>query len=241
MVRQIACAALLCGLVQPGWSQDAHGQKTSLDLDGKSPMEILQEWDGGKRVLFWSAPDKTWIEVFHAKQFTGLVDDERSFFKRIVADGRQWQWRNEGFVPLVAEVAVPAEQTSEADFQAASAVFAADLAELPANGAGNFTFLHQTGAGEGIKVVQLATTTICAAGGSECPLVVLRPQQPPKAYFVRLDSAWGLSDQGGKVYLEYQLDNAVARIDLDTGAEVEISLVAPRAAPSPPSHPRHAD
>lgn len=80
-------------------------------------------------MLFWSVPDGLWIEVFHGRDVTGLVDDPRSYFKRIVAGGRQWQWRNKGFVPLIAEEAVAAGPASAEDFAAAIAPFSDDLAE----------------------------------------------------------------------------------------------------------------
>ncbi|WJS87221.1 hypothetical protein [Paracoccus sp. TOH] len=239
--RHIAFAALLGVLSQPAFAQVNAPEKTTLDLDGKLPPEQLQEWEGGKRVLFWSVPDGAWIEIFRAGNVTGLVEDNRSFFKRIVADGRQWQWRNEGFVPLVAEVAVAAGPTNDDDFDAAVSIFEADLAEKPSNGAGNMTFLHRTEKGEIVKAVQLATTTICAAGGSECPLVVLRPGRDPQAYFFSLDSAWGFFEAGGKLQLEYQRPKAVVQVDMATGNETELEMIEPKAAQSPPNHPRHVE
>ncbi len=239
--RHIALAALLGVLSQPAFAQVNAPEKTTLDLDGKLPPEQLQEWEGGKRVLFWSVPDEAWLEIFHAGNLTGLVEDDHSYFKRIVADGRQWQWRNEGFVPLVAEIAVAAGPTSDEDFEAALSIFEADLAETPANSAGNMTFLHRLETGETVKAVQLATTTICAAGGSECPLVVVRPGREPQAYFFSLDSAWGFFETDGRLFLEYQRPTGVMQIDLDTGKETELEMIQPKAAQSPPNHPRHVE
>lgn len=239
--RHIVLAALLGVLSQPAFAQVNAPEKTTLDLDGKLPPEQLQEWEGRKRVLFWSVPDGAWLEIFRAGNVTGLVEDDHSYFKRIVADGRQWQWRNEGFVPLVAEIAVAAGPTSDEDFEAALSMFKADLAEIPANGAGNMTFLHSLETGETVKAVQLATTTICAAGGSECPLVVMRPGRDPKAYFFSLDSAWGFFETDGRFFLEYQRSTSVMQIDLDTGKETELDMIQPKAAQSPPNHPRHVE
>lgn len=237
----IALAALLGVLSQPAFAQVNALEKTTLDLDGKLPPEQLQEWEGRKRVLFWSVPDGAWLEIFRAGNVTGLVEDDHSYFKRIVADGRQWQWRNEGFVPLVAEIAVAAGPTSDEDFEAALSIFEADLAEKPANSAGNMTFLHRLETGETVKAVQLATTTICAAGGSECPLVVVRPGREPQAYFFSLDSAWGFFETDGRLFLEYQRPTGVMQIDLDTGKETELEMIQPKAAQSPPNHPRHVE
>lgn len=239
--RHVAIVALLGALSQPAFAQVNALEKTTLDLDGKLPPEQLQDWKGGKRVLFWSVPDGAWLEIFHAGDVTGLVEDDRSYFKRIVADGRQWQWRNEGFVPLVASVAVAAGPTSDEDFNAALSIFEADLAEKPANGPGNTTFLHRLKTGETVKAVQLATTTICAAGGSECPLVILRPGHDPKAYFFSLDSEWGFYEAGDKLFVEYQQPTSVVQIDLDTGKETELEMIKPKAAQSPPNHPRHVE
>lgn len=239
--RHIAFAALLGVLSQPAFAQMHAPEKTTLDLDGKMPPEQLQEWEGGKRVLFWSVPDSAWLEIFRAGDVTGLVEDGRSYFKRIVADGRQWQWRNEGFVPLVAEIAVAAGPTSDKDFSAAVSVFEADLAEKPTNSPGNMTFLHRLETGETLKAVQLATTTICAAGGSECPLVILRQGRDPKAYFFSLDSEWGFFEAGDKLFLEYQEPSSVVQIDLHTDKETELEMIEPKAAQSPPNNPRHVE
>lgn len=241
IARHIALAVLLGVLSQPAIAQVNAPEKTTLDLDGKLPPEQLQDWEGRKRVLFWSVPDGAWLEIFRAGSVTGLVEDDRSYFKRIVADGRQWQWRNEGFVPLVAQEAVAAGPTSDEDFSTALSIFEDDLAEMPANGAGNMTFMHRLETGETVKAVQLATTTICAAGGAVCPLVVMRPGHDPKAYFFSLDSAWGFFEAGDTLVLEYQQPTAVVQIDLDTGKETELEMIEPKAAQSPPNHPRHVE
>lgn len=79
------------------------------------------------------------------------------------------------------------------------------------------TYLFRSGSGETIKGVRLATTSICAEGGAQCPLVVLREGQPPKTIFINLDLPWGFLEADGRVFVEYQLEAAVSQIDLGTG------------------------
>lgn len=240
-LRYIAIAGLAGLLTNPVLAQDNPADRTVIDLDGQAPAELLQEWQGGKRVLFWSVPDGLWIEVFHGRDVTGLVDDPRSYFKRIVAGGRQWQWRNKGFVPLIAEEAVAAGPASAEDFAAAIAPFSDDLAETPENSPANMTYLFRSGSGETIKGVRLATTSICAEGGAQCPLVVLREGQPPKTIFINLDLPWGFLEADGRVFVEYQLEAAVSQIDLGTGAVTQLNMIEPAPAQSPPRNPRYVE
>lgn len=103
------------------------------------------------------------------------------------------------------------------------------------------TFLHRLETGETVRAVQLATTTICAVGGSECPLVVMMPGQDPQAHFFSLDSAWGFFERNDKLFLEYQKPMGVTQIDLNTGEEIELEMIEPKVAQSPPNHPRHVE
>lgn len=240
-IRQIFAAIIVAAMPFSGVAQESVPGKDTLDLDGKLPPEQLQDWNGGMRLLFWSAPDGLWIEIFRAASVTGLVDDDRSFFKRIVADGRQWQWRNIGFVPLVAEPAVASGPTTDADFTAALAAFEADLGEVPGNSPANLTFLYTTAAGETVRAVRLVTSSICAVGGSTCPLVVLREAQPPKPVFFSLEGAWGFFEVGGKLLVEHQEEAGVMQIDVETGAVNRLEAVVPMAAEAPPKNPRHVE
>ena len=239
--RQIMAALVLAATPFSGFAQESVPGKDILDLDGKLPPEQLQDWNGGKRVLFWSVPDGLWVEIFRANSVTGLVDDDRSFFKRIVADGRQWQWRNVGFVPLVAEPAVASGSTTDADFAAALAAFEADLGEQPDNSSANQTFLYTTAAGETVRAVRLVTTSICAVGGSTCPLVVLRDAQPPKPVFFSLEGAWGFIEEEGNLLVEHQEELGVVQIDVETGTVNRLEAHVPMAAEAPPKNPRHVE
>lgn len=241
LLRYIAITGLAGLLTNPVLAQDNPADRSVIDLDGQAPVELLQEWQGGKRVLFWSVSDGLWIEVFHGRDVTGLVDDPRSYFKRIVADGRQWQWRNQGFVPLIAEEAVAAGPTSAEDFATAIASFSDDLAETPENSSANMTYLFRSGSGETIKGVRLATTSICAEGGAQCPLVVLREEQPPRVIFINLDLPWGFLEADGRIFVEYQLETAVSQIDLGTGAVSQLNMIEPAPAQSPPRNPRYVE
>lgn len=240
-IRQIFAALVLTATPFSGLAQESVPGKDTLDLDGKLPPEQLQDWSGGKRVLFWSVPDGLWIEIFRASSVTGLVDDDRSFFKRIVADGRQWQWRNVGFVPLVAEPAVASGPTTDADFAAALTAFEADLGEVPDNSSANLTFLYTTAAGETVRAVRLVTSSICAVGGSTCPLVVLREARPPKPVFFSLEGAWGFFELGGNLLVEHQEEVGVMQIDVETGAVNRLEALVPMAAEAPPKNPRHVE
>lgn len=240
-LRYIAIAGLAGFLASPVLAQDNPADRSVIDLDGQAPAELLQEWQAGKRVLFWSVPDGVWIEVFHGSDVSGLVDDPRSYFKRIVADGRQWQWRNRGFVPLIAEEAVAAGATNAEDFAAAIAPFSDDLAETPENSPANMTYLFRSGSGETIKGVRLATTSICAEGGAQCPLVVLREGQLPRVIFINLDLSWGFQEAGGRIFVEYQLETAVSQIDLETGTVAQLMMIEPAPARNPPRNPRNVE
>lgn len=239
--RNLAIAASLVCFAQAAVAQGDATQRAPLDLDGRMPAEQLEDMGGYKRVLFWSSESGIWLEVFRAKAITGLVEDSQSYFKRIVADGRQWQWRNEGFVPLIVNEAVAAGPVSNADFKEALQPFEADLASLPENGSANLAFLHRPQDAEPIKAVWLATTSVCAEGGASCPLVILRPGRDPRAIYISLDSAWGFYEAKGKTYVEYQRQAEVVQIDLETGAETVLAMIEPTTASSPPKEPRHAE
>lgn len=233
--------ALIAALSTSASADDSGQEKSTLDLDGRLPLELLQDRSGQKHILFWSVPDEAWLEVFQGANVTGMVDDNHSYFKRIVADGRQWQWRNSGFVPLVADEAVPAGTTSDADFEDAIGLFADDLAELPENSPANMTFQLETGAGEEIKAIRLASTSICLAGGSQCPLVILREGHEPQSYLISLESSWGFFESGDALFVEYQQPTSVVQINLETGEESQLEMIPPRIALSPPKEPRHVE
>lgn len=239
--RQIVAALLLFATPCSVFAQESVPGKDILDLDGKLPPEQLEDWQGGKRVLFWSVPDGLWIDIFRAKSVSGLVDDDRSFFKRIVSEGRQWQWRNIGFVPLVSDPAVASGPTTDADFAAALVPFETDLGEIPGNSPANLTFLYTTASGENVKAVRLVTTSICALGGTTCPLVVLREARPPKPVFFSLDGTWGFFEAGDNLLVEHQEEKGIMQIDVETGVVNRLEAVVPVAAESPPKNPRHVE
>ncbi|WP_299592500.1 hypothetical protein [uncultured Tateyamaria sp.] len=240
MKPALQCIALVCALATPASAQDSFRTKIDVDLDGAAPDELVEHWQDGQRVLFWSKSDALWVEVFRGQDIVGFVDDPRSYFKRIVADGRQWQWRDVGFVPLIADQAVAAGVASDADFAAAIIPFQNDLASTPENSAANLAYLFRAKSGETLKAIHLATTSICTGGGSVCPLVIIRDGKEPSVVFVKLDLPWGFFEAKDRIFVEYQLDEGVTQIDLDTGAVSDLVLIEPVSAESPPRRPRDA-
>jgi hypothetical protein len=234
-------AGVLGLLAFPVFAQDRAGARWEIDLDGKVPPEVIQVWGGGHRVLYWDEKERAWIELYHGSTVIGLVDDPKSFFKRIVSDGRQWQWRNVGFVPLVAEPAVAAGQASEEDFAAAIAPLIGDLAEAPENSSANILYLFKRKNGPEVRAVRLASTVLCSEGGSVCPLVVQREDQPPLAVSFSLDAPWGFNEVGGRLYVEYQKDNELVQVDVVTGTTQNLGVIAPKKAEGQIREPRRYD
>lgn len=238
-VRPIVVAAIISLSGLPALSQvDNPADRRLLDLDGASPEEMLQNVPGGQRLLFWSEPNSVWVEVFRAPSVEGLVDDPRSYFKRVVAGGRQWQWRNEGFVPLLSAPAVVSGTASDDDFTEAMTLFSGELAEAPENSAANMVYQFAAPDGQKFKAIQLATTGLCMNGGAVCPLVVLQEGREPIAHLHNLTQEWGFHHENGRTFIEFQSDTSILQIDLANGAERQLAMIAPVAAPNPPRHPR---
>ena len=238
-VRPIVIAAFVSLSGLPALSQvDNPSDRRLVDLDGASPDEMLQNTADGQRLLFWSEPDTVWVEVFRAPSVEGLVDDPRSYFKRIVSGGRQWQWRNEGFVPLLSAPAVVSGSANDEDFNAAVAALSGDLAEAPENSAANMVYQFIAPDGHTFKAVQLATTSLCMKGGSVCPLVVIQSGREPVIHLNDLSQDWGFHYENGRTFVEFQSQTSILQIDLDGGAQRQLSMIAPVAAPDPPRHPR---
>lgn len=240
----LVVSAAFATLVSTEVSADGVGKfasKRSIDLDGKAPAELLQEWDGGQRVLFWSDSDRVWIQLFQGGRVSGVIDDDHSYFKRLVVDGRQWQWRNTGYVPLIEEAAVPASSTTDADFVAAVASLGADLGDQVQNSVANTTYLLKLKDADPVKGVFLASTVLCREGGAVCPVVLFLDGKPAFHTYLSQDAAWGLSSENGDLIFEYQLTTSVMQIDVQTGSEHELKQIEPRAAEEAPQRPRDAE
>lgn len=217
------------------------GAKIEIDLDGRGPFELLQDWNGGQRVLYWSSEDQLWVELFEAQSISGLADDANSRLKQIVSGGRHWQWRNTGYVPLVAQPAVPAGPTTEADFAAAIEHLHPDLGEPVQNSAANTTYQMQASTAGPVKAVALASTVLCQEGGAVCPVVLFSGGVPTSHTYLSQEDVWGLTISDGLPVLEVQQPASLLQIDVTTGAERELPQFAPRAAEDAPNRPRHID
>ena len=209
----------------PTWADT----KTQVDLDGIPPQELLTTNDEGSQVHFWSAQNELWIEVFSTEGVVeGFSEDPQSSLSRIKSGGRFWQWRNDAYVPLVAEEPIFEGPLSDEDL-AAAVQFIGDYDTVPANSVANTLVRIETG-GRVDKIALLGGSVFCSLGGTNCPLVAFIGGKPSGIAYVSINLPWGFSSEVGSngfPVLEVQQEKSIILKDMETGAETVIDGLPP--------------
>lgn len=245
MGKKIAFLVLLAALHPSMVLAAKTTSRVSVDLDGAAPAELIEKLaDGHSRLLFWSSESASWLELFRTSGAGGidLLEDPRSSLKMLQADGRSWQWRNEGYVPLVGEVVSPKGQLGERDYARAVQALDAHFDQIPPRSMVDGVYaLDLEGAGELTTGVFLRQGELCALGGSLCPLILMSLKGADRRVDLDAGLPWGISSAKGPSgvrQIEEQRATSVEQIDPITGASGEIEMVRPKAAGEAPYAPR---
>lgn len=225
-------------ILMAGFASAATVEK--IDLDGVAPSEIVISDDGVQTVNYWSPQNGMWLELLRTDaKIEGVADDPQSALRLIKSDGRYWQWRNDAYVPLVAQEAASAGDLAD-DVFAQAVEFIGDFDEVPPNTPANIK-IDITIDGRPSMAALLGGGVFCSMGGTNCPVVVFHDGSPKSKVYVNLSQAWGFSPQvneHGYPYVESQLERAVLLIDSETGAETELAGISPKASEPQPQTPK---
>lgn len=237
-MKQIGAILSLIAVVAAG-SAEAETKET-IDLDHVAPAELLIV-DGDVRTIhYWSVQNGLWLELFRSNtEIEGIADDPQSALSQIKSGGRYWQWRNDAYVPLVAEQAVIAGELDDSLFEKAAA-FLGEFDEVPDNSPANMKVAIEIG-GEPSIAALLGGTVFCSMGGTNCPIIIFKDGEPQSAVYVTISQPWGMSrgvNQNGYPYIESQLDHSLLLIDTETGEENGLPGIAPKQSDPQPQRPK---